>query len=72
MAEEKTVHDQECKALQVKVDWLEKLCRALQTERNELSEKVEGLKGGSPAELRCCTPGTPAELEPAPAIQSVD
>ncbi|XP_049622754.1 gamma-taxilin [Suncus etruscus] len=72
MAEEKTVRDQECKALQVKVDRLEKLCRALQTERNELSEKVEGLKGGSPAELRCCAPGAPAELEPAPAIESVD
>lgn len=44
MAEEKTVRDKEYKALQVKLDRLEKLCRALQTERNELNEKVEVLK----------------------------
>nr|DBA33432.1 TPA: hypothetical protein GDO54_001118 [Pyxicephalus adspersus] len=44
MAEEKTVKDKEHKALQVKLERLEKLCRALQTERNELNKKVEGLQ----------------------------
>lgn len=44
MAEEKTVRDKEYKAFQVKLERLEKLCRALQTERNELNEKVEVLK----------------------------
>ena len=31
-------------AFQIKLERLEKLCRALQTERNELNEKVEVLK----------------------------
>ncbi|XP_075706530.1 gamma-taxilin isoform X2 [Rhinoderma darwinii] len=44
MAEEKTVRDKEHKALHVKLDRLEKLCRALQTERNELNKKVEVLQ----------------------------
>lgn len=44
MAEEKTVRDKEYKAFQVKLERLEKLCRALQTERNELNDKVEVLK----------------------------
>ncbi|XP_018417213.1 PREDICTED: gamma-taxilin [Nanorana parkeri] len=44
MAEEKTVRDKEHKALHVKLDRLEKLCRALQTERNELNKKIEGLQ----------------------------
>ncbi|XP_064429883.1 gamma-taxilin isoform X4 [Mirounga angustirostris] len=44
MAEEKTVRDKEYKAFQIKLDRLEKLCRALQTERNELNERVEVLK----------------------------
>ncbi|XP_058571031.1 gamma-taxilin-like isoform X3 [Neofelis nebulosa] len=44
MAEEKAVHDKEYKAFQIKLERLEKLCRALQMERNELSEKVEALK----------------------------
>lgn len=44
MAEEKTVRDKEYKAFQIKLDRLEKLCRALQTERNELNEKVAVLK----------------------------
>uniref|UniRef100_A0A8C0ND59 Taxilin gamma n=2 Tax=Canis lupus familiaris TaxID=9615 RepID=A0A8C0ND59_CANLF len=42
--EKKTVRDKEYKAFQIKLDRLEKLCRALQTERNELNEKVEVLK----------------------------
>ncbi|XP_075394967.1 gamma-taxilin isoform X1 [Tenrec ecaudatus] len=44
MAEEKTVRDKEYKAFQIKLERLEKLCRALQTERNELSEKVQFLE----------------------------
>ncbi|XP_055987269.1 gamma-taxilin [Sorex fumeus] len=74
MAEEKTVRDQECKALQNKVDRLEKLCRALQTERNELSEKVEVLKGGGPDGAPCCASGPEAApaCVPTPAIESVD
>nr|XP_044996057.1 gamma-taxilin isoform X1 [Jaculus jaculus] len=40
----KTVRDKEYKAFQTKLERLEKLCRALQTERNELNEKVEVLK----------------------------
>ncbi|KAM9038633.1 gamma-taxilin isoform X3 [Sarcophilus harrisii] len=44
MAEEKTVRDKDYKAFQIKLERLEKLCRALQTERNELNEKVEVLK----------------------------
>ncbi|GAB1303263.1 Gamma-taxilin [Apodemus speciosus] len=35
---------EEYKAFQIKLERLEKLCRALQTERNELNEKVEVLK----------------------------
>uniref|UniRef100_A0A8C6Y5M7 Taxilin gamma n=1 Tax=Naja naja TaxID=35670 RepID=A0A8C6Y5M7_NAJNA len=44
MAEEKTIKDKEYKGFQIKLERLEKLCRALQTERNELNEKVEILK----------------------------
>ncbi|KAG8508754.1 Gamma-taxilin, partial [Galemys pyrenaicus] len=44
MAEEKTVRDKEYNSFQIKLDRLEKLCRALQMERNELNEKVEVLK----------------------------
>lgn len=42
--QQKTVRDKEYKAFQIKLERLEKLCRALQTERNELNEKVEVLK----------------------------
>lgn len=41
---QKTVKDKEYKGFQIKLERLEKLCRALQTERNELNEKVEVLK----------------------------
>ncbi|XP_007955508.2 gamma-taxilin-like [Orycteropus afer afer] len=44
MAEEKAIRDKGYKALQIKVERLEKLCSALQVERDELSEKVEVLK----------------------------
>ncbi|XP_045078059.1 alpha-taxilin isoform X2 [Coregonus clupeaformis] len=46
MAEEKTLQDREFDGLQGKVGRLEKLCRALQNERNELSKKVQGLSAG--------------------------
>lgn len=45
MAEEKTLRDKEQEALHVKIQRLEKLCRALQTERNDLTKKVQGLSG---------------------------
>ncbi|ELR45939.1 Gamma-taxilin [Bos mutus] len=71
MAEEKTVRDKEYKAFQIKLERLEKLCRALQTERNELNEKVEVLKeqvsgraaGGGPAppEAQPCATSAPPE-----------
>ncbi|XP_051871260.1 gamma-taxilin-like isoform X1 [Pristis pectinata] len=44
MAEEKTLRDKEYKGLQVKLERLEKLCRALQTERNDLNKKVQVLQ----------------------------
>ncbi|RXN20291.1 alpha-taxilin-like protein [Labeo rohita] len=46
MAEEKTLRDKDFESLQVKVQRLEKLCRALQIERNELSKKVQGVSTG--------------------------
>uniref|UniRef100_A0A3P8YSP9 Taxilin alpha n=1 Tax=Esox lucius TaxID=8010 RepID=A0A3P8YSP9_ESOLU len=46
MAEERTLRDREYEGLQGKVGRLEKLCRALQNERNELSKKVQGLSAG--------------------------
>uniref|UniRef100_A0A452TTM6 Taxilin gamma n=1 Tax=Ursus maritimus TaxID=29073 RepID=A0A452TTM6_URSMA len=61
MAEEKTVRDKEYKAFQIKLDRLEKLCRALQTERNELNERVEVLKeqvSGRAAGEDLALPGT--------------
>ncbi|XP_064183129.1 gamma-taxilin isoform X1 [Anguilla rostrata] len=49
MAEEKTVRDKHYKALQAKLERLENLCRALQRERNDLNQTLEGLRG-SPAQ----------------------
>ncbi|XP_030782167.1 gamma-taxilin-like isoform X4 [Rhinopithecus roxellana] len=43
--EKKTIRDRNCKVFQIKLERLEKLYKALQMERNELSEKVEVLKG---------------------------
>ncbi|KAF6091721.1 hypothetical protein HJG60_019796 [Phyllostomus discolor] len=60
MAEEKTVRDKEYKAFQIKLERLEKLCRALQTERNELNEKVEVLKEQ--------VSGKVADTDPAPHV----
>ncbi|XP_017375229.1 gamma-taxilin-like isoform X1 [Cebus imitator] len=45
MAEEKTINDKNYMIFQIKLERLEKLYKALQIERNELSEKVEVLKG---------------------------
>lgn len=40
---QKTLRDKELEGLQVKIQRLEKLCRALQTERNDLNKKVQDL-----------------------------
>ncbi|XP_010952868.3 gamma-taxilin isoform X1 [Camelus bactrianus] len=65
MAEEKTVRDKEYKAFQIKLDRLEKLCRALQTERNELNEKVEVLKEQVSGRAAGAGPG-PGPAPPGP------
>lgn len=73
---QKTVRDKEYKAFQIKLDRLEKLCRALQTERNELNERVEVLKEqvsgraagedpALPATQPCPGPEAPKELNTA-------
>lgn len=49
VALQKTLRDKEFESLQVKVQRLEKLCRALQIERNELSKKVQGVPEGTTA-----------------------
>lgn len=46
---QKTLRDGELESLQGKVQKLEKLCRALQTERNELSKKVQCMSSPGPA-----------------------
>uniref|UniRef100_A0AAY4CA07 Taxilin gamma n=1 Tax=Denticeps clupeoides TaxID=299321 RepID=A0AAY4CA07_9TELE len=45
MAEEKALRDKHYKALQGKLERLEKLCRALQKERNDLNQKLGVLQG---------------------------
>ncbi|XP_010902263.1 alpha-taxilin [Esox lucius] len=72
MAEERTLRDREYEGLQGKVGRLEKLCRALQNERNELSKKVQGLSAG--AEDNSSSPGAESpslsprdSQEPSPA-----
>uniref|UniRef100_A0A673L242 Alpha-taxilin-like n=1 Tax=Sinocyclocheilus rhinocerous TaxID=307959 RepID=A0A673L242_9TELE len=60
MAEEKTLRDKEFESLQVKVQRLEKLCRALQIERNELSKKVQGVSTGVESKPETET-GSPSE-----------
>ncbi|XP_046874924.1 alpha-taxilin [Hypomesus transpacificus] len=62
MAEEKTLRDRECDGLQGKVQKLEKLCRALQQERNQLSKRVQEPSPDAPA-----SPTPPADSqEPCP------
>ncbi|XP_047582447.1 alpha-taxilin isoform X2 [Lutra lutra] len=51
MAEEKTLRDKELEGLQVKIQRLEKLCRALQTERNDLNKRVQDLSAGGQGSL---------------------
>ncbi|XP_077419536.1 gamma-taxilin isoform X3 [Vanacampus margaritifer] len=53
MAEEKTLRDGHFKALQGKLELLERLCRALQKERNDLNNQVSLLQeqGNEPPEL---------------------
>ncbi|KAM6958978.1 alpha-taxilin isoform 2-T2 [Aplochiton taeniatus] len=67
MAEEKTLRDSEYDGLQGKVQRLEKLCRALQTERNELSRKVQDCSPGGPGTEAECPAVTPTDspLEPS-------
>uniref|UniRef100_A0A2K5RZK4 Taxilin alpha n=1 Tax=Cebus imitator TaxID=2715852 RepID=A0A2K5RZK4_CEBIM len=48
---EKTVRDKELEGLQVKIQRLEKLCRALQTERNDLNKRVQDLSAGGQGSL---------------------
>ncbi|KAL0961766.1 hypothetical protein UPYG_G00331450 [Umbra pygmaea] len=70
MAEEKTLRDREVDSLQGKVGKLEKLCRALQNERNELSKKVQGLSAGTndhnPAGAETTSASPTDSQEPAP------
>uniref|UniRef100_A0A672L6R8 Alpha-taxilin-like n=1 Tax=Sinocyclocheilus grahami TaxID=75366 RepID=A0A672L6R8_SINGR len=63
MAEEKTLRDKDFESLQVKVQRLEKLCRALQIERNELSKKVQGVSTGVESKPETET-GSPSEEVP--------
>ncbi|XP_077599869.1 alpha-taxilin isoform X2 [Stigmatopora nigra] len=68
MAQQKSIQDRDFDALQGKVQRLEKLRRALKSERNELSKKVQKLSGASaPSESKggCsdsdCPSPTPTE-----------
>lgn len=61
MAEEKTLRDKELEGLQVKIQRLEKLCRALQSERNDLNKRVQDLSAGSQAPLTDSGPERRAE-----------
>ncbi|XP_067580872.1 gamma-taxilin-like isoform X2 [Pseudorca crassidens] len=69
MAEEKTVRDKEYKPFQIKLERLEKLCRALQMERNELSEKVEILKEQVCVKAADVDSATPV-IQPCTALDS--
>ncbi|XP_029072638.1 gamma-taxilin-like isoform X1 [Monodon monoceros] len=69
MAEEKTVRDKEYKPFQIKLERLEKLCRALQMERNELSEKVEILKEQVSVKAADVDSATPV-IQPCTALDS--
>lgn len=56
---QKTLRDKELEGLQVKIQRLEKLCRALQTERNDLNKKVQDL-----CAFASLTTGTEVEDQP--------
>ncbi|KAF3820086.1 hypothetical protein GH733_015595 [Mirounga leonina] len=68
MAEEKTLRDKELEGLQVKIQRLEKLCRALQTERNDLNKRVQDLSAGGQGSL----PDGGPERRPEAATASRD
>lgn len=70
MAEEKTLRDREFDGLQGKVQRLEKLCRALQLERNELSKKVQGLSGPEDGSPDAPASESGAESPPPPPTDS--
>lgn len=68
---QKTLRDKELEGLQVKIQRLEKLCRALQTERNDLNKKVQDLCAHTPqAEVEVPEPlkdpSRDSSAEPAP------
>lgn len=68
---QKTVRDKRYAALQGKLERLEKLCRALQQERNDLSQKMERLRCplGEVAEPPDAQPdGRPPEVEEAGSL----
>uniref|UniRef100_A0A8C9PY59 Taxilin alpha n=1 Tax=Spermophilus dauricus TaxID=99837 RepID=A0A8C9PY59_SPEDA len=64
MAEEKTLRDKELEGLQVKIQRLEKLCRALQTERNDLNKRVQDLSAGGQGLLTDSGPERRPEAAP--------
>ncbi|XP_077446333.1 alpha-taxilin isoform X2 [Stigmatopora argus] len=71
MAQQKSIQDRDFDALQGKVQRLEKLRRALKSERNELSKKVQKLSGASaPSESKGgCSDSdcpSPTSTEPPP------
>ncbi|OXB66347.1 hypothetical protein ASZ78_011881, partial [Callipepla squamata] len=76
---QKTLRDKELEGLQVKIQRLEKLCRALQTERNDLNKKVQDLCAHAPrADMDLTEPlkdpsreGSEAAAGAAPAEQRV-
>ncbi|XP_059944174.1 gamma-taxilin-like isoform X3 [Mesoplodon densirostris] len=67
--EKKTVRDKEYKPFQIKLERLEKLYRALQMERNELSEKVEILKEQASVKAADGDSATPM-IQPCTALDS--
>lgn len=61
---QKTLRDKHYKAQQGKVERLEKLCRALQKERTELSEKLQTMQGKELEEEEGTGPPDPQSEEP--------
>lgn len=57
MAEEKTLRDGHFKALQGKLELLERLCRALQKERNDLNNRLSLLQEQGPEQPPAAQPG---------------
>ncbi|OWK12882.1 hypothetical protein Celaphus_00014904 [Cervus elaphus hippelaphus] len=72
MAEEKTLRDKELEGLQVKIQRLEKLCRALQSERNDLNKRVQDLSAGGQAPLTDRGPERRAEAANASKEQGAE